>query len=200
MSTSSSRSDSACCTPSPDVEARAYSALMLSTQSKLRYIVGAGVLALILLGSVALSATRRAAVGGPDDPTLRLAQALVIILIILAVVLAWFAYASLHDDLVQRTTVEQALRASEAKFSGILEIAADAIISVDERQRIVHYNLGAERIFGWTAAEAMIGRSRIQTSAVLPSSRKFTGHRAWRSYQFPARHCETPAAVIFPNR
>jgi len=128
---------------------------MLSTQSKLRYIVGAGVLALILLGSVALSATRRASVEGADDPTLRLAQALVIILIILAVVLAWFAYASLHDDLVQRVNAEQALRASEAKFSGILEIAADAIISVDERQRIVHYNLGAERIFGWTAAEAM---------------------------------------------
>lgn len=126
---------------------------MLSTQSKLRYIVGAGVLALILLGSVALSATRRAASDGADDPTLRLAQALVIILLILAVVLAWFAYASLHDDLVHRVRAEEAVRASEAKFSGILEIAADAIISVDERQRIVHYNLGAERIFGWTAAE-----------------------------------------------
>lgn len=128
---------------------------MLSTQSKLRYIVGAGVLALIVLGSVALSTTRRAAADGIDDPSLRLAQAMVIILIILAVVLAWFAYASLHDDLVQRVNAEQALRASEAKFSGILEIAADAIISVDERQRIVHYNLGAERIFGWKAAEVM---------------------------------------------
>ncbi len=128
---------------------------MLSTQSKLRYIVGAGVLALIVLGSVALSTTRRAAADGIDDPALRVAQALVIILIILAIVLAWFAYASLHDDLVQRVNVEQALRASEAKFSGILEIAADAIISVDERQRIVHYNLGAERIFGWKAAEVM---------------------------------------------
>src|SRR5581483_11015445 len=39
--------------------------------------------------------------------------------------------------------VERQLRASEAKFSGILDIAADAIITVDERQRIVHFNKGA---------------------------------------------------------
>lgn len=128
---------------------------MVSTQSKLRLIVGAGVLALLLLGSVTLAATRRAFAGGMDDPALRLAQALVVILMILAVFLSWIAYASLHDDIQRRTAVESALRASEAKFSGILEIAADAIISVDERQRIVHYNFGAERIFGWAAAEAL---------------------------------------------
>lgn len=128
---------------------------MASTQSKLRLIVGAGVFALLFVGGVALVATRRAFADGVDDPAMRLAQALVIILMVLAVVLAWLAYASLHDDLVRRTAVEAALRASEAKFSGILDIAADAIISVDERQQIVHYNSGAERIFGWSAAEAM---------------------------------------------
>ena len=128
---------------------------MLSTQSKLRYISSAGVLALLVVGSVAVAALRRAAADAPDDPTLRLAQALVVILLILAVVLSWFAYASLHDDLNRRAEVEAALRASEAKFSGILEIAADAIISVDERQRVVHFNSGAERIFGWSAVEAM---------------------------------------------
>lgn len=128
---------------------------MVSTQSKLRLIVGAGVLALLLVGSVTLASTRRAFAGGMDDPALRLAQALVVILMIFALFLAWIAYASLHDDIQRRTAVEAALRASEAKFSGILEIAADAIISVDERQRIVHYNSGAERIFGWSAAEVM---------------------------------------------
>ncbi|HET7373751.1 MAG TPA: ATP-binding protein [Gemmatimonadaceae bacterium] len=51
--------------------------------------------------------------------------------------------------------VAEALRASEAKFSGILAIAADAIISVDRDHRIVHFNHGAEEIFGFTAAEAI---------------------------------------------
>ncbi len=46
-------------------------------------------------------------------------------------------------------------RALEARFEGILEIAADAIITVDESQRIVHFNRGAERIFGYQAAEVV---------------------------------------------
>ncbi len=137
---------------------------MASSESKIRGVVGVGVLALLVVGSVAIGATRRAAAGGLNDPALNLAQALVVILLVLAVVLSWFAYASLHDDLVQRQQVEAALRASEAKFAGILDIAADAVISVDEQQRILHYNSGAERIFGWTAGE-IIGR---ELSILLP--------------------------------
>jgi PAS domain S-box-containing protein len=38
-------------------------------------------------------------------------------------------------------------------FSGLLAIAADAVIAVDEEQRIIFFNEGAERIFGWTAGE-----------------------------------------------
>jgi len=57
----------------------------------------------------------------------------------------------------QQRKVEAELRASEAKFSGILSIAADAIITVDHEQRIVHFNRGAEEIFGYRAEDA-IGR------------------------------------------
>lgn len=146
---------------------------MLTTQAKLRYIVVAGVLALLIVGGVALSATRAATAGGADDAALRLAQALVVILLILAVVLSWFAYASLHDDLVRREEVEAALRASEAKFSGILEIAADAVISVNDRQQILHYNSGAERIFGWNANE-VLGR---ELSFLLPTRHRETHAR-----------------------
>ncbi|PTL82574.1 PAS domain S-box protein [Vitiosangium sp. GDMCC 1.1324] len=53
--------------------------------------------------------------------------------------------------------VEEALRESEAKFAGIVSIALDAVISVDEEQHIVIYNEGAESIFGWRSDE-ILGR------------------------------------------
>ena len=35
---------------------------------------------------------------------------------------------------------DEELRASEAKFAGILAIAADAIITIDDAHRIIHFN------------------------------------------------------------
>jgi len=59
------------------------------------------------------------------------------------------------QDIAERKQTEEALRFSEARFSGIISISADAIISVDEEQRIVLFNEGAERIFGFSRAEAI---------------------------------------------
>jgi PAS domain S-box-containing protein len=56
---------------------------------------------------------------------------------------------------VERARAQEALRLSEAKFAGIISISSDAIVSVDEEQRIIFYNQGAEQIFGYTAQEAM---------------------------------------------
>jgi PAS domain S-box-containing protein len=52
---------------------------------------------------------------------------------------------------IDRTESKQA----EDKLAGIIGIAADAIISIDDEQRIAMYNQGAETIFGWSVAEVM---------------------------------------------
>ena len=64
-------------------------------------------------------------------------------------------YRGIDRDITQRKRVEQALRASEAKLAGIISVAADAIVSVDQAQRIVMFNHGAETIFGWSQDEVL---------------------------------------------
>jgi PAS domain S-box-containing protein len=64
-------------------------------------------------------------------------------------------YVTQMEDISARKRAEEALRVSEAKFSGIVSIAADAIISVDQDQRITIFNEGAQKIFGYTKDEAM---------------------------------------------
>jgi PAS domain S-box-containing protein len=59
------------------------------------------------------------------------------------------------EDITGRKRAAEALSLSEAKFSGIVSIAADAIISVDAEQHITLFNDGAQQIFGYTQDEAM---------------------------------------------
>jgi PAS domain S-box-containing protein len=59
-----------------------------------------------------------------------------------------------RERLMEQARTE-ALRRSEAKYSGILETSADAIVSVDDQQRITLFNRAAEEVFGYTRREAM---------------------------------------------
>jgi PAS domain S-box-containing protein len=72
----------------------------------------------------------------------------------LLIMIAWNAAALQRIDM-RRREVEQGYRLSEARLSGIVASAADAIISIDEHQRIALFNEGAERIFGHSAREIL---------------------------------------------
>lgn len=61
----------------------------------------------------------------------------------------------LRAEIGERKRFEASLRASQARFAGILAISADAIISADADMRITLYNQSAENIFGFSAKEAL---------------------------------------------
>jgi PAS domain S-box-containing protein len=93
-------------------------------------------------------------------------------------------------DITGRQAAEDALQASEARLAGILDIAQEAVVSVDAAQRIQIFNKGAERVFGY-AAEQILG----QPLDILMPARFRDAHR---------RHIDgfarTPEASRLMNR
>lgn len=63
----------------------------------------------------------------------------------------------LAPDPPKAGTAAGAPRISKAVFAEMVAIAADAIIAVDQAQRILYFNQGAEQVFGY-AAEDVLGR------------------------------------------
>ena len=105
-------------------------------------------------------------------------------------------------DMTERRLAEEALRLSQRRLAGILDIAQDAIISVDDTLTIRLFNKGAERIFGFAAYET-IGRRldlllpdsqslveaierRSPALSAAPAERQEVGARRRDGSEFPA--------------
>ncbi len=69
-------------------------------------------------------------------------------------------------------------QATEARFANILDIAADAIVAMDEDQRIVLFNQSAEQIFGYRAEE-VLGKP---LGLLLPPGAAGTHHERVRAF------------------
>jgi PAS domain S-box-containing protein len=79
-------------------------------------------------------------------------------------------------DVTERRRGEDAVRASEAKFRRLLELAPDAIVIVDRDGRMTLVNSQAQRLFGY-AEEEMLG----QPVELLVPDRVRAGHVAHRA-------------------
>jgi PAS domain S-box-containing protein len=64
-------------------------------------------------------------------------------------------FFTLVTDITLYKQAEEGLQANQARLTGIIESAMDAIVSVDADQRIVLFNEAAEQVFGCSSAEAI---------------------------------------------
>jgi PAS domain S-box-containing protein len=68
---------------------------------------------------------------------------------------AFLGYIGSVIDITERRESEQALRESREQLASILDTTIDGIITIDDDQRIVLFNVAAEKIFRCSAAEAI---------------------------------------------
>jgi len=92
---------------------------------------------------------------------------------------------------VVRRQAEEAVHASESRLRAMLESALDAVVTMDQRGRVVGWNHAAEAIFGYRTHEA-IGHD--MADLIVPPSLRASHRRGL------ARFLETEHAVVLDRR
>ncbi len=112
-----------------------------------------------------------AAAIGSREPVWVLALGVLATLLLFAVVWVMASTQQRAYALAERRTA--AWRESEARYSALIDAAPEAILIIDDKGRIVAWNAGAKRIYGYEAEE-VIGRS---WTLLLPESERRTSAR-----------------------
>ena len=82
-------------------------------------------------------------------------------------------------DFIERSRAEEMLRQNEEQMRVILDSALDAVVTIDRQGRVLSWNTQAEKIFGWTEAEA-VGKTLTET--IIPPQFREAHERGMRRY------------------
>ncbi len=96
----------------------------------------------------------------------------------------------LNQAIELQAQATQALRKREAQLSSIIEVAAEAFVSIDQQGRVTAWNPQAAKIFGWSAEEAL---GTLLEHLVVPPE-------AVGAYQHALQHCLQGGSADFLNQ
>lgn len=105
-------------------------------------IVPAVMATLTLLAAIQLASSAQAPAGLP-------------LVVALAAATCGVAWLLAVRDAARDRAGKQALDGADARLTGLLDSAMDAIITVDSEQNVILYNKAAEKIFGWPTRELL---------------------------------------------
>lgn len=99
--------------------------------------------------------------------------------------------ARLRDEISRRTDAERNLVDATQRLQALITSANDAVVTIDERSRIIDWNDAAQRMFGWSRDEAL---GRTLTDLIVPPA--FRRHH----HEGLARFLADGTAPIFNRR
>ena len=79
------------------------------------------------------------------------------------------AEAQLREEVARRTEAERGLAEANARLQALLDTASDAVVSIAVDSRVMDWNHAAERMFGWSRAEAL---GRTLTELIVPPAHR----------------------------
>lgn len=77
--------------------------------------------------------------------------------------------ARLHAEISRRTDAERNLSDATSRLQTLIATANDAVVTIDAQSQIIDWNTAAERMFGWSRAEAI---GQALTELIIPAAHR----------------------------